>query len=89
VLLNYYTGSLQPAPVEEEKDLVAGGNGGIAPSIPNMPGAAAPGTPFGGAANVPTAAPELETNMELDIYGVMTIYQRYPPRGAAAAAKTQ
>jgi hypothetical protein len=99
VLLNYYTGSLQPPPLEDKKDGGFNGEGGIGPFIPQMPGqgpgprgigpgprGSGPGMPgpgmteMGGGNASGASAPELETNMELVIYGVMTLYQRYPPR---------
>jgi hypothetical protein len=39
----------------------------------------------GGAASL-AATDDLEANMELVLYGVVTIYERYPPRGNPAAA---
>lgn len=96
VLLNYYTGSLQPPPVEDKKDAGFGGGGerkfgpmmmpgrGPGPGAgPGPGGGFMPGGGEGGGLGLGNAAPEMETNMELVIYGVMTLYQRYPPRPAA------
>ena len=42
----------------------------------------------GGTGATPAAAgSDTETNIELVFYGIMTIYQRYPPRPAAAKAQ--
>ncbi len=68
VLLNHHHGSLAPP-----KAVAPVGPKGLPPiGIPNR---AAPGGGGGGGG-------ELETNMELVMYGVMTLYQRYPPRNA-------
>jgi hypothetical protein len=82
--LNHYTGSLQAAVGEVQKE----GGGGAPPA----PGKDRPMGPMSfpmGERNSPAAggSSEHEANMELIIYGIMTIYQRYPPRSAAAAEK--
>jgi hypothetical protein len=92
VLLNHYTGSLTPPATTEQKEKgpegyppgirpkgfgFPGGLGGREGLIPGGPGRPAAGNqPSGDGQN-------LETNMELVIYGVMTLYQRYPPRPQA------
>jgi hypothetical protein len=66
VLLNQHMGSLQPkAPAAENKEQ--------APGVPPRGGVqpAAPVTTSGGDADV---------NMELVIYGIMTMYERFPPK---------
>jgi len=101
VLLNYYNGSMQPPIFQDTKEGgggIAGEFGG--PGFNPMPGIAGGGRgsregpgPMPGVAGgmgnpgaVGSGTPEMETNMELVIYGVMTIYQRYPPRSAPKAA---
>ena len=81
VLLNQYAGSLQPPVVEEKTD--------DAPRVrPIGPGKRGndPPTPKT-AENAPSA--DLETNMEMVIYGIVTLYQRYPPRPPHDAAGDQ
>lgn len=76
VLLNQYAGSLQP-PAPEKKD---GGNPGL--PFGAFEGIGRPKFGPGGGPNEPAAGgggADLETNMEIVIYGFMTIYQRYPP----------
>lgn len=85
VLLNQYTGSLQPPVVEENANNTGG------PAVPNMPNfpRLRPGG-GGGIGPMPGFQPknqsgesgsaDLETNMEMVIYGIVTLYQRYPPR---------
>ncbi len=79
VLLNHFAGSLQPALLAERKEA---GAVGVAPMGIGPMGVGPMGVgPMG---NVPGGgAGENETNIELVIYGVMTLYQRYPPRPAA------
>jgi hypothetical protein len=80
VLLNQYTGSLQPPAIEDKeaepvKGPVFPGGGKKGPKGPGGMPQPNPGTtpdPGGGA--------DLETNMELVIYGIVTLYQRYPAR---------
>jgi hypothetical protein len=82
VLVNHYTGSLQPPLPDAAKD-----NMGLPPR-PAFPG----GGPRGGIMGQPqqpvagAGGGDLETNMEMVIYGVMTLYQRYPPPPARPAA---
>jgi len=95
VLLNHYTGSLQPPQPPDEKEKKEGGIGGFKPGPIFQPpppdghgggGGIKPG-PFpggipgigGGGGGAPPSQ-DLETNMELVIYGTMTLYERYPPR---------
>jgi hypothetical protein len=68
VLLNQYPGSLQPpAPPAADADKP------VRPLFPGgRPAPVAPQPQAG-------AASDTETNMELIIYGIMTLYQRYPP----------
>jgi hypothetical protein len=72
VLLNHYSGSLLPTiKADPQRE-------GAAP-----PAAGGPmGMPMGGGGAGAGGGQEHETNMELIIYGVMTLYQRYPPRPA-------
>ena len=80
VLLNHFPGSLQPPLVEEKKEVV-GDQIFIRPErIPRRP-------PGEGGNPAVRGGGDSEANMELVIYGIMTLYQRYPPRGAAAPAK--
>ena len=51
--------------------------------IPIGPGGPREGVgpgPFGAGAAAGGGDAESVTNMELNIYGIMTLYQRYPPR---------
>ena len=84
VLLNHYGGSLQP-PAAEPKD-----GPGVNPN-PFKFGSGFPGTgpregPKGPGGQ-PQPGADIETNMEMVIYGIMTLYQRYPPRPAIAVEK--
>jgi hypothetical protein len=83
VLLNHYPGSLQPPLPDEKKDPAAGSGrpfqfrGREGPMGPMGPrGGPGPEQPAAGAS-------DMETNMEMVVYGIMTLYQRYPPRPAA------
>jgi hypothetical protein len=85
VLLNHYSGTLTPPATEEQKE--KGGEGPLRPKGFGVPGGfggregfnpGGPGRPAAG--NPPGDGQNLETNMELVVYGVMTLYQRYPPR---------
>jgi hypothetical protein len=64
------------------------GKSGFPPPFGGMPkgfggfGGIGPGDPTGGTGQ-PSAGSDLESNMELVIYGFMTLYQRYPPPTAA------
>jgi hypothetical protein len=57
--------------------------GGVRPPF-GFPGREGPIGPKGGPnPNQPAAgASDMETNMEMVVYGIMTLYQRYPPRPA-------
>jgi hypothetical protein len=81
VLLNQYPGSLQPPVVTDDK----AEPGAIAP--PLFPGRFGPkgGKGLPGPMNPApegsgSSGADVETNMELVIYGIVTLYQRYPPR---------
>jgi hypothetical protein len=87
VLLNHYTGSLTPPTTTEQKEKGGEGFPRIGPKGFGVPGGFGsregfnPGGSGGPAAgNPPGDGQNLETNMELVVYGVMTLYQRYPPR---------
>jgi hypothetical protein len=92
VLLNHYTGSLQPPPIDEFKEGGLPGTAGTPmPFYQPMPmpirGGSQPGTPgMPGMNPLESVSDDLETNMELVIYGTMTLYHRHPPRTAAPAA---
>src|SRR5262249_43229593 len=99
VLLNHYTGSLAPPATTEQKEKGGEGPPGFRPKGFGVPGGfggregfipGGPGRPGGlgpGAGNQPPGdGQDLESNMELVIYGVMTLYQRYPPRPQAEKA---
>jgi hypothetical protein len=90
VLLNHYSGSLTPPAADEPKK--EGGNafpprfGPKGFAVPGGPGRerfipGGPGNP--GADNPPGDSQDLESNMELVVYGIMTLYQRYPARPQA------
>jgi hypothetical protein len=90
VLLNHYSGSLAPPAADELKK--EGGNGfppRLGPkgfAVPGGPGRerfipGGPGNP--GAGNPPGDGQDVESNMELVVYGIMTLYQRYPARPPA------
>jgi hypothetical protein len=92
VLVNHYAMSLQP-PLPDDRD---GGVPGVPPVFPGgrPEGGSRPMVPFGpmagggipggaGMGQQPGASSDLETNMEVVIYGFMTLYQRYPPPAAA------
>lgn len=95
VLLNHYPDSLRPK-VPDDKPGGAAETpgapafpGGLVPGMPNMPGM--PGMPLPNRAQQPAAAAsgDLEANIELVLYGVVTLYERFPPRPAAAAAPAE
>jgi hypothetical protein len=78
--LNRYPGSLRPTIVNEKNDAVRPaqvfrGDGPRGPMRPGMPMNA-------GAAGEET----FESNLELVIYGTVTLYQRHPPRPALGPA---
>ena len=74
VLLNHYTEQIQPPPLPIE---VKGDGGiGVLPKFGFGGGREPPGGPGFGAG----ASTSEESNMELVIYGIMTLYQRYHPR---------
>ena len=50
----------------------------------SFPGGSGPADPGYGHA-VTAATDDLEANMELVIYGIVTLYERYPPRPAGAS----
>ncbi len=79
VLINQHTGSLQP-PSPDKKD-----DGGEKKGAPGK-GVGNPMGFGGGGAKEATGGggSDLDTNMEMVIYGIMTLYQRYPPRPAEA-----
>jgi hypothetical protein len=84
VLVNHYAGSLAPPAAEDQKK--EGGSEfrpkgiGIFPG-PGREGRPIPGGPGPRGEREPSAAgDDSESNMELVIYGIMTLYQRYPPR---------
>jgi len=91
VLVNQYLGSMQP-PAVVDPNGPPGFPGGVGPG-PGFGGFGGPGREimrppiggfggFGGFGGQPgdpgTAVSEPDTNMELVIYGIMTLYQRYP-----------
>jgi hypothetical protein len=51
--------------------------------FPGLPGAVGPGGAAGDAQEA--ATDNMEANMEIVLYGVMTLYERYPPRANAPA----
>lgn len=54
--------------------------------VPSSAFGALPGLqPFGGLTPGADAAQDMEANMEMVIYGIVTMYERFPPRPAAAA----
>ncbi len=73
VLLNQYTGSLQPPAIEEKVDAPPEPPRRFGPGFKGDPPAPKAPEQTGGGA-------DLETNMEMVIYGIVTLYQRYPPR---------
>jgi hypothetical protein len=80
VILNHYPASLQPlAPPDAKNDPGRpAGPGGFFGQ--KGPGLQSPGTQSGAAGG----SAEMETNMEIVIYGIMTLYQRYPQRPVVA-----
>ncbi|MBI2805658.1 MAG: hypothetical protein HYX68_11830 [Planctomycetes bacterium] len=78
VLLNQYIGSLQP-PISERKNddgpskQGSGSKGGVFDPM-GAKGSSGGGQGSGG------AGADRQANMEMVIYGIMTLYQRYPPR---------
>jgi hypothetical protein len=77
VLLNHYPGSVRPL------DPSSPGFGGPGPGLGGLGfgGPGPGGLGFGGpGSGRPEAAQDLEANMELVIYGIVTLYERYPPR---------
>ena len=104
-ILNHYPHSLKPASVSDKPetpmggDVVSGGGakppmggfgsfGGFKPGQGFGPGSYGPGSTGPGSPGSP-AVDNMEANMELVIYGVVTLYERYPPlpkAGAAASA---
>ena len=95
VLLNQYSGSLQPQ-LPADEDANPNGGAGRRPRHAEVrrprrfaPGGGIPQPGIGiGASkgNEPAGSADLETNMEMVIYGIVTLYQRYPPRPPMAAA---
>ena len=82
VLLNHFSGSLQPAGVVEQKKEGAGPPPGSQPGFKGFGGFGTKGLDTGATEGQPAAAggDNQETNMEMVIYGIVTLYQRYPPR---------
>jgi hypothetical protein len=82
VILNHYPASLQPLAPSDAKGgdpARPSGPGGLfgPKGLGGQPSGAQPGAAAGGSA-------EMETNMEIVIYGIMTLYQRYPARPVVA-----
>jgi hypothetical protein len=79
VLINHYAGSLRPQP----SSAVPGGPGAGFP-FAGGPGGFMPGGLMPGGLGGPgeTAAPDMEANLELVIYGIVTLYERFPPKPA-------
>ena len=84
VLLNRYPSSIRPPIVVETKgsdkkstDLPKGPGG-----QPDKGGVVLPGggNPGGGSPSVASSGEDLEGNVEMVIYGIVTLYERYPPR---------
>jgi hypothetical protein len=82
VVLNHYPGSLRPLAPEATTTPGTGFTGGF-PAGGAFPPPGSSGYP--GAAGQ-EAAQDMEANMELVIYGIITLYNRYPPLPQAAAA---
>jgi hypothetical protein len=77
VLLNQYTSSVRPQlPLVDDKGVV--GPPRVAPPTYGQPGA-----PVAGA----SGGLELENNYEMVLYGIVTLYERYPPPLLAADMK--
>ncbi len=101
-LLNHYPGSMRPQIVPKDgAGENKGGGLGMPPAFGPPPGMfggggrpgegpLAPGGGFGGGFGgaIPSAggSADLEANMELVLYGMVTLYERFPPRPAQAAA---
>ena len=79
VILNRYPHSVRPEFGETQP-----GNKGFNPKDFFKGGEAAAGQGFGGFRNQPrtvsSSSTDQESNMELVVYGVVTLYERYPPR---------
>jgi hypothetical protein len=93
VLLNRYPGTLRPQIVEDNPGGLIGpqlpprGPGGFPRIDPRFGGGERGGVPM---PSVAPASSEMETNVELVIYGIVTLYERFPPpiqSGPAADAK--
>ena len=83
VLLNHYPGSLQPPTAVDPKDGAATPGNPFRMKMPGFGPGAGPAAGPGGQPQ-PSAGQDMETNMEIVIYGIMTLYQRHPPRAAAS-----
>lgn len=84
VLLNQYAGSLQPPALAQKDPGIQGGFPfqGPFPPFRGDEGPKGPNDPAAGGS-------DLDTNMELVIYGIMTLYQRYPPAPRATTIATE
>jgi hypothetical protein len=78
VLLNHYPSSLQPIPVEKKEE---------APPVVVGPKRKRADPPPPNPQSSSSSSADGESNMEIVIYGIMTLYQRYPPRALPAPEK--
>jgi hypothetical protein len=99
VLLNRYPNSVRPMLVGQKAG-IEDGAGGVPPQLPAMPmggmfpmgGGAVGEFPMGGfgmpgAGLTGSSGEELENNVEMAIYGIATLYERYPKRTIEVAPK--
>lgn len=102
VMINQYTGNLQPQLMEDKKQeygpklpysgqFPRPGTFPMPTPMPTptpMPGPGPGYPPTGGGLGQGNEGGSItETNLEIVIYGVMTLYQRYPPRPAGASGE--
>jgi hypothetical protein len=83
VLLNHFAGSLQPATAVEQKKEGSAPPFGQPGGFKGFGGSGFKGFDGGAAHEAQPAAAvgdDQETNMEMVIYGIVTLYQRFPPR---------
>jgi hypothetical protein len=100
VLINRYPNSVRPMLVGQKAGIEGDGAGGVPPTLPVMPmggafpmgGGAVGEFPMGGfgmpgAGMTGSSGEELENNVEMVIYGIATLYERYPKRTIEVAPK--
>jgi hypothetical protein len=83
VIVNRFPQSLRPQDAGPDPMAIASAPGGRRPAFTG--GHWGPGRPVGGTPTTAAASDETESNMELILYGNVTLYERFPPRATTAA----